>query len=432
MKFFLRLVLSLVLLVSMISPVLASNSENLNIFVNVVGKEDSINLSWNLPGKSFAIKDPDGKFIYDGNKKAFKHNGLEAGSLNRYQILAYNDLGDVIDIINVSTFTKKSETINDESELDQDLTTTVIALQDQVKISWNKIVNVNSYEVYKDGEKISDTQKNIFIDNNVVSDKEYRYEIRFTLPMTKQEKQQVKDSLKKNKVEVNDSELDYLTTKEYSIVKFVTTPVISPQSDQVSIMGAASSNRQYALAYTCFIAADYVKDPWYNAKTWGDGISWFGGDNRGFDPNSSKYRTRSLANTTFSTNATTPSNSFFKYIGTTTAYDNNKVFVSSAVDQAHSIKQSIWYYDDNQVNYAVSHASKNPYAYSGSEIDYYYRAELNSNGSYLVYGKHDRAPNHEFYLTTGGARKILFQFVNEGFEYLVSNDTARRSFSVSN
>jgi hypothetical protein len=348
----------------------------------------------------------------------------------RFKVVGYDREGNVTDVRIVSTHTKGTK---QEYDLNEDLTSTTIVSKKSISILWNKLQDVDQYEVYRDGILLTTVKNASFTDNNVSPDHQYNYEIKFVKRVTKEEEQEIIQNLQKKNVKLSNDEYQKLLFRPYSIIKLINTKDLDEPG--LSSSKIISPNSQYnhniAVRYTTFIPDTYVEDPWYDAATWGTGIKYFGGDSRGFNNDASTFRTRTQADTDFCTCSNTPYTNFNKTVQETRAYDENYNLIGTKTASPNA-SQSIWLLNSDQVNYHVTHDIKNPYTFDFAGITYYYTAQIQSDGSFWIYGKHDRAPSHEMYIMLNGYPTTIFNDPNEGFEYLVSNDAGMKSFNVSN
>ncbi|MFS1511423.1 hypothetical protein VQL36_03155 [Chengkuizengella sp. SCS-71B] len=419
--------------------ILALSSSQLSIFAQSKGDNEnvkvkafktSIDVSWEVPGDNFIITDigNNDAVVYEGTENQTIVNNLSPESLYRFKLSTYDTNGILLKEYYVSTQTKKNKK-NDAQEAANDinLTANVVVSKDKVVLEWDKVPGVAEYKIYKNNEFIDAVKGTKYIDREVMKDTYIPYEVQFEVALSEADKEELKTEFKNLGKEINDKDIERIAYKPYSIIKVVDASIVVPQ------LKLASVEKSFKWTYKAFIPYDFAEDPWYNARTWGDGIAYFGGDDRGFSSTSEKYRTKTLGDSIFYDGSTSTHEAFYKKVSPTTAYDKNYVFVGSKTDSGANINRIVNSKSSSMVDTTVYHKSGNPYAVPGAEIDYQMRVKTYSNGSYSFEGLHDRAPSHELYLRIDNVTNVsIFRHGHEGFEYLGSSSTLARSFSVSN
>ncbi|MEC0207068.1 hypothetical protein P4H39_31130 [Paenibacillus lautus] len=387
---------------------------------------NSLDLNWNLEGDSFEIIDSEGNILYSGHQKSYTINNLEPNSIVSFDIVAY-DGENIVSSQQIITSTLKNNISLRSLDYTTDIDTSItsVASNENVILSWNDIPGVEEYRVYKNQELLVTTNENSYTDVNVSSNSLYTYEIEFSVPLSESEKQEAKEFFSGNEdLNLSDTEIERMSSsRPVSIIRVVETTT----SPSASIQATAASTSSFSWTYKTFLPMDYIEDP-----IPGNGIAFFGGDNRSFSFDSEKYRTKMWGKTVFEPYS---SDHFFsKNVGTTTAYDENRNFISSktASDELmYGVKNTHTY---TKADYTYYHKVGNPYVpVSGQEIDIQMRVITNSNGTYSFEGLHDRAPSHELYLSlnNGASNRMIFAHPNEGLSYLGAPSTLARSFSIT-
>lgn len=384
----------------------------------------SLELNWNVDGDIFEIIDSEGNTLYHGDQKNYTINNLEPNSIISFDLVVYDE-GNIVSSQQIITSTLENSVNlrSMQSSTDIDTSLTSISSNSGVNLTWNEIPGVEEYRVYRDQKLLATTNENFYTDETISSNSLYTYEIEFSAPLSEIEKQEVEKFFSENEdLNLSEAEIDQMSSsRPVSIIRVVDTTTSNP------IQSRAASTTSFSWIYKTFLPMDYIEDP-----IPGNGIAFFGGDNRTFSFDSEKYRTKMWGKTIFE-----PYNSehnFSKNVHATTAYDDNKNYISSktASDELmYELKNTHTY---TKADYTYYHKVGNPYIpVSGQEIDIQMRVITNSNGTYSFEGVHDRAPSHELYLTlnNGASNRMIFAHPNEGLSYLGAPSTLARWFTIT-
>ncbi|SFS42291.1 hypothetical protein [Paenibacillus sp. 453mf] len=384
----------------------------------------SLELNWNVDGDIFEIIDSEGNTLYHGDQKNYTINNLEPNSIISFDLVVYDE-GNIVSSQQIITSTLENSVNlrSMQSSTDIDTSLTSISSNSGVNLTWNEIPGVEEYRVYRDQKLLATTNENFYTDETISSNSLYTYEIEFSAPLSEIEKQEVEKFFSENEdLNLSEAEIDQMSSsRPVSIIRVVDTTTSNP------IQSRAASTTSFSWIYKTFLPMDYIEDP-----IPGNGIAFFGGDNRTFSFDSEKYRTKMWGKTIFE-----PYNSehnFSKNVHATTAYDDNKNYISSktASDELmYGVKNTHTY---TKADYTYYHKVGNPYIpVSGQEIDIQMRVITNSNGTYSFEGVHDRAPSHELYLTlnNGASNRMIFAHPNEGLSYLGAPSTLARWFTIT-
>lgn len=411
----------------LISPTFAS--ANTKISLQLESFADTIELLVvNHDGKVVvADLDQDSKIVYEGYDQKIIIENLDPDTLYRLKVSLLDDSGSEDEVYYFSTQTKTNSVHTLGVHEKFKLTADAVVGKDQVVLSWDNYPGVEKYRIYKDNQFVTEVQSNTYIDNGEMNNTYTTYEIQFEVPLSSNEKQELKSFYEGIGKSLNTDELDTFAKKPYSIVKVVDSSIVKPE------LQLAATNNSFKWTYKTFIPMEWPEDPWYNFETWGKNIKYFKGDNRGFSSTSEAYRTKTVGDSIFYTDSTKASEAFYKNVSTTYAYDANKKLVSYKTDSGEFINRIVNSTSASKVDVTVFHKSGNPYAVKGAEIDYQMRVITQKGGAYSFEGVHDRAPAHELYVRlNNGTTLTIFNHPHEGFEYLGAPSTLARSFSVSN
>ncbi len=177
----------------------------------------------------------------------------------------------------------------------------------------------------------------------------------------------------------------------------------------------------YIVRYTTFIPDPYAPNYLYitDGCCFHENVHRFGGDNRGFNWKSTRYRTRIDAYAIFYESGYT---AFYDIpsVGRTTYYNKNGKLIgydyaNKSGMYSHSISKT-----STAVSYSMYHSVGNPFEEKFPNIDYRYDATIYKSGSLTISGNHDQAPNHEIYFMTypGDTISTVHQHKRKSFLYL--------------
>lgn len=247
-------------------------------------------------------------------------------------------------------------------------------------------------EVYRNGEKIGETNQNAFIDTNIGFGETYKYEVRGLRKKSKEELDKEISELKRNGVEVTDKILEQISYQEYLLSKSDIQTIDVSLND---LGKAATSNSNFILRSTTFI-------PFPKIYLTGSGLiggKYFKGDNRGFCATCSSYRTRADVNVKFTPNRDAVSNIS---VGKTYEVINGQYdYVGTA--GTSGFKMTSKSTGPDRIVWGISHSIGIPWHdWLSPDIDYTYSATVWKSGSWKVTGTADGAPAYEFYIAREG------------------------------
>ncbi|NOU55905.1 DUF3238 domain-containing protein [Brevibacillus borstelensis] len=407
---FLSLVLSATLFFGILSGVNASSKlsegENLDI-TNITRYENAIELTWAGDYNEYEVF-ANGKSVYKGKDKKFKHKELEADTFVEYLVVGLNEADDISDKVKVETYTLAGQSIKsmDIKPLDS-LRVTTVYKKDSLKFDWDDISGIEEYEVFKNGEKIGTITKSEYSEKEMA---EGLYEFVGKIEVEDSKKEKIRAEAKqKLQRELTSEEEEALFFENYSIIKS-----FNPQIEEAVTL--ASEAYSINLKYMTFIPSQYVENPYYPSLD--QTIKYFNGNWRGFNPSSYDYKTRTETQYIFSNKSL----NFSKSVGSSKFYDANKVLQYTRTARDSGIYMSERSRSNTAASFVVYHNCEIPYYETTTpEIDYTYTASIKSEngGKIVVSGSHDKAPSHEFYYQiNGGPYRTIFQHDIVDFKYL--------------
>jgi len=413
--------------------------------VEIESKESSINLNWDDIADKYELylldRKGDRDDIWSGEKNSYKHKELESNAPYKYKLYAYDKHGKKVDSVIITSYTLKSEKqINDIQNSDRDIyddgklyypmfnnTITTVSNDKQLTLSWGDIPTENNeYKIYKDGEFLTNVKGTEYIDSDIKQDEIYKYSVvgNKNLP-DKEVASREKEATNEIGRKLSAKEKHSLASETKTVSIIVRTSdenVFNEELKYKENKDISSTNdfqppsgRNVMIRYTTFIPMEYAGNPWCNLLC---EYSYFGGDDRVFESDSTKFRTRIDAYSTWNQNFAPEGVTLHPQTGLTTGYDEDKNLIGE--DQADAEKDlNIWYEDKGEdwLYHRGSVASSNPLTPSPN-IDGFYYAKVWLGGKGEFYGVHDQAPSHEIYIKYGNKTVAIHQAEHLGFDYL--------------
>lgn len=360
---------------------------------------------------------------------------------------AYNKNGEEIDNVIISSRTLKEKnqvysiqslgTLQDEDKVYypmSDNTINTVYNKDRLTLSWDGIpTESNEYEIYKNGDFLAKVKGFEYIDYDIKENEEYTYSIvgNKKLPDKEVERRkiEIEDKIGRSLSEEEKRYVFYEPKKVSIIINISNKNVLSDEELEYnsSFKASLSNNdfqppagRNIMLRYTTFIPMDYANSPEIMNLLPEEfsKYKYFSGDNRDFDINSDKFRTRLDSYSTFNQNFSPIGVTINPQTGLTIGFDKDKVEIDR--DQADAEKDhKIWMEEigDDWVYHRGSVSSSNPLI-PAPAIDAFYYAKVWFSGKGEFYGVHDQAPSHEFYLRYGRRDVTIHQADHIDFMYL--------------
>lgn len=353
--------------------------------------DTSIFFIWTNTGGICRIE-RDGKTLYKGVENSFKDEGLTPGELYIYTIERLDLDGKAIDRIKLQTGTENH--LDDFINRLQQITVSTIVSDSKIAIAWGAIDGITSFNIYRDGELLTTTDKNQYTDFTADKNVAYTYWVQGKRPLEKSEetKKHRKSIFATAFGIVNfRSSQEKASMEEFWITKRVASKeqLLAEQPTQKD----AIDQPEWQFRYLTFLAEEFMPNPSPLSLN-----RFFKGDARSFDPVSKDYRTRVDLQVRF-----TDDGAFIdcdKDVGTTIAYNWRKKFRKADVASSDGIELKDVKEDHHKVAIDLKHSVGNPLVASPN-IDYQIAANFYRVGIYDITGIHDQAPNHEIYLKSG-------------------------------
>lgn len=350
--------------------------------------DSAIEMKWSDTGSTCRVK-RDAETIYEGPGTTFKDQGLEAGELYTYTLECLDDNGRVKERIKMRTSTENHD--KDRINLLQQIAVTMIVSDSKIALAWGAIEGLEEFEIYRDGEQIGTTHQTQYTDYDFSKDREHMYWIRSKRPLEQSETNLRGEksaaahifgffNLKSSQEQAAMEEF-WITHKIAPVERLLAD---APKQDVEDL------NRKWDFRYTTFLEDEYLANPNLLSMN-----RYFSGDNRGFDADSSDYRTQ--VNFTVELNEDNSTLDFQRDVGISIAYDWRKKFRKADVASADGISLEKVEEDARNVTVQVTHSVGNPLTPS-PDIDYDVAATFYRDGHFDIVGVHDQAPNHEVYL----------------------------------
>jgi len=436
-RFFLTtLVIAVFLVVA--SVIIFETSARGKLSVDVISATNSITLNMNDLGDTFQIYH-NGKMIWEGKDKSYSIKGLEPDNKYTFEVIALDGEKQVIDFVRVKADTLPDQEAISKQQSDVKKTkpenkmksTEISAVigQEQVILKWDKLPDDdNTYELYRNGKFLGKVKGQKYTDTDVKPNQQYTYRVVGYKEIPKKQQEEIIQAAKEKNIRFSDQEKMELSKEPFILVQLIETLGADYkkeiQESNVSIQDCTYTPG-YLIRYNTFIPMKKAANPWSTVSS----IEWFGGDNRGFDAWSDKYRTRTEARVRWLCNGTILYT--WKKIGWTTGYDAKGNIIKMARAPSKGIKMYNQSITSNKVSFSLDHEVGNPLVAS-PDISYSYDATIYYSGSFSITGWHDRAPSHEIYFMTfpGDTWSTIHQSSHKGFGYLWPG-TPKTNFSLN-
>ncbi|WP_020060197.1 PA14 domain-containing protein [Bacillus sp. 123MFChir2] len=406
---------------SLQSTVKKNPMEELN--VKSESTTNTVSLKWNGIADKYKVYLKN-KLVYTGTEASYTHKNLSDNTRYSFKVVAFDKDNKPVDVNIVQIMTKENAkmalarsaaptktTVLDNVTLAANIT------KDTIEQKWDGKIpdDDGTYEVYRNDDKLGETQSSCFIDTAVTPGEHYYYKVLGKTKITDSKMlQEAKDKGVKE-----DSDGNYYLY--YEIGNEAKIPKIEEEYFYASPKrGVASSgyDYQYEFKYKTFIPKDKV-----SMVGFGEGAE-FHGDDRKFSYSDNRYRTQTVVLARF-TNGTSSA----KLTDETDVAESILYKPGHSPEYARASKDGISletiYSTRNSLVFTVNHSVGIPfkafYYISPPTIDYWYVASLSMEGDNSVTGRHDRAPSHELYLTrpyTDRPRVTLVRDRHEGFHNL--------------
>jgi hypothetical protein len=286
------------------------------------------------------------------------------------------------------------------------ITLSYASTPDSVRLSWNAIPNVNSYQVYRDGELIGTVLGTSYEDEGLEPGSVHDYRVSADALMDPEA--------------VTDPETGEVSYPERRMTYTAHTEALVAPKQEAGLKRAVQMLRDprptqqtTTFAYRTFI--NTATAPGFPCVKWPTN-TYFGGDNRGYSSSSDSYRTQMRVTAIWDSRQISSS----KQVGATRNYNNNGSLreTKTATDRDMLImNKSI---NDRKATFTLDHSATNPFcSNTGGAIRYKITVNLYKSGAWSTSGWRRPVPHHEAYVQkNAGAFKKVFQLKNNGFHCL--------------
>lgn len=383
--------------------------------VNVETTTDSISITWGDLSDSYLVS-------LDGNPytKTTK-NSITFDKLNSdhpYEVIVKAESKNKENIIHqftVQTLTKREKTDDQEGNLElENGQTTAVFTDSEAKVIFENVPDDDlEYTVERDNKKIGKLKgkKNFIIESDLEPDTSYRYALIGKKKLSKKEKENALNAIKKQNLNPKDFNIDKME-KEYELARSLKTikndqqnSVLASTPPEVS-WGDHSPGAEFI--YTTFIPMGVFT---YKPKGLHYAIDHITGegDDRLFDPYvlSKDFRTRTRVRVSFPSYG--GSEIRFDKDGNRTKalHKRTGLWEVSGEPDLSKISLGLQNEGDTKATFTLNHEAGSPFVRfnlgkwqpAGPAINYYYHAEVYKNGYFKLFGAHDKAPNHELSFT---------------------------------
>lgn len=355
-----------------------------------------IEFTWHDIGGMYHVY-RDRELLYEGSVAEFKDGDFNHARMYNYSIEQVEN-GVVVRVIALQT-SAYAEQRNIENPL-QFLVMSTIVTKKKIVLSWEEISEVDEYDVYRNNEFMARVSINHFTDYRFSLDESYVYTILSKRLLAKSE-----ETLSKSKSVVATifgalnpiSNKEEAATEEFRVTKLIGKPnsLLIPVLEK---QRRTNINR-WKFRYTTFLKEKWIKNPNIVAMD-----HYFKGDDRDFDSEAKRFRTRVDIELTYDKPKTPLT--FTKEIGQTVSYNRAKRFRKRAVASYDGIKLVRLDHEEQEVGFLLTHSVGNPLV-TAPEIDYEVRAVMQRNGTFDITGFHDQAPHHEIYMSRGSEKNWM-------------------------
>lgn len=372
---------------------------------SVLHTKNTLHFKWSDLGGTYLIY-RDHTLLYEGLVASFQDEQLKEGQIYNYLIERVVQ-GVVVDVIRLQTSTYP-DAQQSENPFDS-LVMTVAVSRKQVVLFWEKVAEVERYEIYKDDVLLKESDKNYYIDIHPTFNGISTYRIQSTRPVLKSKGRFTNSKmLIANVLGMTTSWGVQPAIETFTIVKEVgpVQELLRPMAKQKKV-----EVNKWKFRYTTFIREEVVKNPNILSKN-----RTFGGDGRGFDPTGSGYRTR--VDASLDCHEQQSPVVCKKLVGESVAYDRLGNVREVAVADSDGIVIESNNDEPKKLGLSIKHDVGNPLVQSPA-LNYETFAFFQQDGLVDVTGFHNQAPHHEVYIKKDeGAWKAIHLAESKGLFWL--------------
>ncbi|MDV6377308.1 DUF3238 domain-containing protein [Sporosarcina sp. GW1-11] len=347
--------------------------------------------------------------VYEGTAAKLTDGELDTRQPFQYTIERV-DGGQVKDVIVIQT-SALTEVKEDEHPL-QRLVITVIVASSQIALSWERIKGVETFDIYRDGKFLQTVEDNRFIDREMDVSDSVTYSVTATRPLIdSNRKLNVSKSIAATLFEaVIPSSTNNKPTEEiYTFTVRVNRrdQLLRPVTDHKKAKEVA----RWKFRYATFLKEDIIKNPNFMSP-----FPYFTGDDRNFDVQSERFRTRVDMQGEFT--AGKSSLTYTKATGPTIGLNYVKRYKRHDHASVDDIVIERLDAKPTDIRFTISHDVGNPLTAS-PPIHYEVTGRLDQEGNIDLVGYHNISPHHEIYLSLDDQEwQTVHLAESEGLAYL--------------
>lgn len=349
---------------------------------------EDIVFNWNDTGDFYRVYKNEQQ-VYEGTAPTFTDGELDTSHPFQYTIERIEE-GKVEDVIVIQT-SALTEVEEGEHPL-QRLVITTIAASSQIALSWERIQNVEKFDIYRNGQYIDTVTDNRYIDRQASLSETVVYSVSATRPIidSNQEMNVAKSIVSKVYEVIAPPSEDNKASEEiytFSIRVKRRDELLKPVAERKK----AKEVERWKFRYTTFLKDDMLKNPNLLSP-----IPYFTGDDRDFNPEGKSFRTRVDIHGEFVGGDSTMK--FEKATGPSIGLNYMKRYKRHGHASVEGIEIERLEGKPTEVHFAINHDVGNPLTTS-PPIHYEMKAHLDQEGNLDLVGYHNDAPHHEIYLS---------------------------------
>ena len=369
---------------------------------------EDITFTWSDVGGDYRVYKNEQQ-VYEGTAPEFSDGDLDPSHPFQYTIERVED-GRVRDVIVIQT-SVLTEVKEDEHPL-QRLVITTIAAPTQIALSWERIKDVDKFDIYRNGQYVDTVTGNRYIDRETGLSDNVVYSVSATRPLIDSNQQMnVSKSIASKVYEVfTPSDPDNKPTEEvytFSIRIRRRDELLKPVAERKNMKEV----ERWKFRYSTFLVDDILKNPNLFSP-----LPYFTGDDRNFDPDGKSFRTRVDIEGEFIGGDGTLQ--FTKATGPTIGLNYLKRYKRHGHASVGGIEIERLEGKPSEIRFAIHHDVGNPLTAS-PPIHYEVTAQLDQQGNLDLVGYHNDAPHHEIYLAFDDEEwRTVHRSESEGLAYM--------------
>jgi Protein of unknown function (DUF3238) len=260
------------------------------------------------------------------------------------------------------------------------------ASDDGVHLSWGDVGGVSRYRISKDGEYLTTVEGTSYVDGDAAPGSEIQYVVQ--------------------SVASRDASADMPTLTwglTVSVPRATDLKAENGVAEIERLVAQAAQITETAIAHETFIPQRYISAPPVGCGQYNGSAYSFGGDNRGYAANDSRYRTRLAAVVDWANRGAV---SWYKSVGSTTVYrtsDKAPLATRTASTENMSISR-LALSNSSRADLRFTFQAGNPFCTSiPNAIEGAFTLTVTRSGNWFIMsGSHRQMPNHELYIARGG------------------------------